>query len=257
MACGHTTGIITTWDLNLIDVLTSVQLLSGLTNNNLLLFKKFKMHAGPVFGCDYSIKLDLLVSGGADDCIKLWCLSSGLILKSLLNQGHWVLRVALLPAPHGSSHNIIVSNTRDGVSKLIWPSSVTCENKLEQMCGSNDKSTSDRMGDIDKIEVEYSVKLNEEGTNFFTPQLQVGTDYCAFIKQDADMKYAYLNICDLETFKQIHNVPLGFKVTKLLAIGNRFALMLSPGSELYTSKLITLDIFNGKIVGEHLIPHSK
>ncbi|KAG7171009.1 F-box/WD repeat-containing protein 2-like [Homarus americanus] len=86
LICGHFVGILTAWDLSKMSEVSCVidNSLGNSPGQYFLLWSKFKMHAGPVFSSDFSEELDLLVSGGADECIKLWCLSTGLVIKYAL-----------------------------------------------------------------------------------------------------------------------------------------------------------------------------
>ncbi|XP_068220548.1 F-box/WD repeat-containing protein 2-like isoform X2 [Palaemon carinicauda] len=261
LVCGHFVGILTSWDLSVMTDHSCIvyDSLNDIPGENTLLKCKFKMHAGPVFSCDFSKELDLVVSGGADECIKLWCLSTGLVVKSLPNQDHWVLRVILLPDLTYESDHVIICMTRDNVNKICWPSS--CDNELN-----NDKSATDdkenvvrvnQMGDLNKIIFQSRIQRNEGNNNFFTPGLQQSTKFVGLIKQDIDEKHANLCIYDIQTFQIVHNITLKFKVKKLLALGNRFALLLTIGNVLYSSTLVAVDIVTGETVGTHPVPHSK
>lgn len=46
-----------------------------------------------VFSIDYSDKLDLLVSGSADETVKLWRLSDGSHITTLTGHSDWVIQV--------------------------------------------------------------------------------------------------------------------------------------------------------------------
>lgn len=219
---------------------------------------KFKMHAGPVFSCDFSEELDLLISGGADECLKLWSLSSGLQVKSLSNQDHWVLKVILKPDLSFTSNHEIVYMTRENVKKISWPSATKCDSEYD-VGESVDSSTDSvkRYGMIEKISANFKISLNEGHCNFFTPGLQFSSKYIGLIKQDVEEKHANLCVFDIETFKLKHNISLNIKVKKLLALGNRYALLLTIGSVLYSSTLVIIDLFTQKIIGTRSIPHSK
>ncbi|XP_069999724.1 F-box/WD repeat-containing protein 2 [Penaeus vannamei] len=252
LVCGHFVGILTSWDLSAMDKQSSV-VYSGVNNHSSeyqLLRCKFKMHAGPVFCCDFSNELDLLISGGADDCINLWCLSSGLKVKSLPHQEHWVLRVILMPVITHSQQHCVISMTRDCVNKLTWDA------HCSESSGTADVG-SRKMGSIDQIQSKMCVRLNEGNHNFFTPGLHCSQKYIGLIKQDIDEKHACLCVYDIENFDLKYNITLNFKVKKLLALGNRYALLLTVGCVLYSSTLMVVDIVTGESIGSHTIPHSK
>ncbi|KAK7075020.1 hypothetical protein SK128_026056 [Halocaridina rubra] len=262
LVCGHLMGILTSWDLSVMNNTDNSCLvydsLSDTPGEDTLLQCKFKMHAGPVFSCDFSKELNILVSGGADECIKLWSLSSGLVIRSLPNIDHWVLKVILLPDLTYALNHTIICMTRNNVLKISWPcnghsdvDNVKSANEYEQ-CGAQD-----RMGNLNKITYQCRIQLNEGNNNFFTPGLQQSTKFVGLIKQDIDEKHANLCIYDIETFQIAHNITLTFKVKKLLALGNRFALLLTTGSVLYSSTLMVIDIVTGECAGTHSVPHSK
>lgn len=228
------------------------------SRNQDYLKNKFKMHAGPVFSCDFSEELDLLISGGADECLKLWSLSSGLELKSLSNQEHWVLKVILIPDLSLTSNHEIVYMTRENVKKISWPSTTKCyseNDKGESIDGSTDSVK--RYGIIEKISANFKINLNEGPSHFFTPGLQFSSKYIGLIKHDVEEKHANLCVFDIETFNLKHNISLNIKVKKLLALGNRYALLLTMGSILYSSTLVIIDLFTQKIIGTRSVPHSK
>ncbi|KAK3851848.1 hypothetical protein Pcinc_041528 [Petrolisthes cinctipes] len=358
LLCGHFTGMLTSWDLS------AMPRPSQSSGNHKpppypsppqaepgALVNKFKMHAGPVFSCDFSEELDVMVSGGADECLKLWSLSSGLVLHSLAFRDHWVLRVKLLPAstsstlPDQSAKHRVIYMTRQRVSKLSWPAvckqncvkrkctmcegktarckqngvqaesgsfeecfsfvsensgatssnssihrgGVTQENTLCKSCdscasgkvtieGSVGDSTSEsrninnssvntasseadsqvkRHGILDKISEDGSIDLNYSDHGIFTPGLQLSSKHIALVQQDLDEKSAKLFLFDINTLAPIRTLALWFKVKKLLALGNRYALLLTPGSMLYSSTLTVLDVVTGEEAGSSTVPHSK
>lgn len=258
LLCGHFVGTLTSWDLcSMNQSRCTVWEHYGIRNQDYLK-NKFKMHAGPVFSCDFSEELDLLVSGGADECLKLWCLSSGLQVKSLSNQDHWVLKVILIPDLSLTSSHEIVYMTRENVKKISWPSATKWDSESD--VGASADGSSDavkRYGIIEKISANFKISLNEGHCNFFTPGLQFSSRYIGIIKQDVEEKHANLCVFDIDTFKLEHNISLNIKVKKLLALGNRYALLLTMGSVLYSSTLVIIDFITSKIIGTRSIPHSK
>lgn len=252
LVCGHFVGILTSWDLSVMDKQSSSKYNDGNSHSSeyQLLRCKFKMHAGPVFCCDFSSELDLLISGGADDCINLWCLTSGLKVKSLPHQEHWVLRVILMPDNTHSDQHCVISMTRDCVNKLTW------DTHCDESSGTKDVVLK-KMGSIDQIQNKMCVRLNEGNHNFFTPGLHCSQKYIGLIKQDIDEKHACLCVYDIDNFDLKYNITLNFKVKKLLALGNRYALLLTVGCVLYSSTLMVVDIVTGESIGSHTIPHSK
>ncbi|CAL4060466.1 unnamed protein product, partial [Meganyctiphanes norvegica] len=252
LVCGHFVGMLTSWDLSEMANLNCATYdfeQSAVDCPDLFLKNKFKMHSGPIFSCDFSQELNLLVSGGGDECIKLWCLSTGLVVRSLPNQNHWVLKVILMPDLSFSSQHTIICMTRDDVNKIRW-SAAGDENSCTL-------SLIDRMGSIDELDIQVCIKLNAGKNNFFTPGLQHSSKFIGLIRQDIDEKNATLMIYNIYSFELVYEVSLQFKVKKLLALGNRYALLLTVGSILYSSTLIIVDIVTGKVIGSHTVPHSK
>lgn len=265
LVCGHFVGILTSWDISIIQKF-AVHDPGNDSDSELSLMKcKYKMHAGPVFSSDFSQELNLLVSGGGDACIRLWCLTTGLLIKSLPNQEHWVLRVILLPVKSCSCQHAIICMTRNSVIKISWPASNKAEFEAEVKAVQNmTDSLSDfsaasvgTVGILDEISDTLCIRLNEGNNNFFTPGLQHCSKFIGLIKQDIDEKNANLCVYDIETFSLMYNVSLNFKVKKLLALGNRYALLLTVGSVLYSSTLNVVDVITGEIAGSHVVPHSK
>ncbi|XP_053636721.2 F-box/WD repeat-containing protein 2 [Cherax quadricarinatus] len=268
LICGHFVGILTAWDVSMMSRLSCVVYNAAGDNpgDHALLRCKFKMHAGPVFSSDFSEDLDLLVSGGADECIKLWGLSTGLLIKSLPNQDHWILRVILLPDLFYSSHHVVIYMTRDNVNKISWPANNNRNfnndlNSVENISNDNNDLNSDcvmdKLGKVDEILLNSHICLNEGNNNFFTPGLQYSSKFVGLIKQDIDEKHANLCVYDIDTFKLSYNIILKFKVKKLLALGNRYALLLTVGNVLYSSTLVVVDVVTGETAGTHAVPHSK
>ncbi|XP_045125810.1 F-box/WD repeat-containing protein 2-like [Portunus trituberculatus] len=259
LLCGHFVGTLTSWDLSSMNQSRCTVWEHSSTRDHDNFKNRFKMHAGPVFSCDFSEELDLLVSGGADECLRLWCLSAGKQIKSLSNQDHWVLRVILIPDLSLTTKHDIVYMTRENVKKVSWPSNVKqdCEYDVPEKGVGSSASSSRPYGMIEKISDNFKISLNEGHTNFFTPGLQFSSKYIGIIKQDAEEKHANLCVFDIETFKLEHNISLNIKVKKLLALGNRYALLLTMGSVLYSSTLVIIDIVTTKIIGTRSIPHSK
>ncbi|KAG0715764.1 F-box/WD repeat-containing protein 2 [Chionoecetes opilio] len=259
LLCGHFVGTLTSWDLMDMRQARCTVWEHSNKRDQYNLKNKFKMHAGPVFSCDFSEDLDLLVSGGADECLKLWSLSSGVQVKSLSNQDHWVLKVILIPDLSLTSNHEIVYMTRENVKKIWWPSVVKrdCESDMGEEGGQGSVSSAKPYGMIEKISHSFKISLNEGHTNFFTPGLQFSSKYIGIIKQDVEEKHANLCVFDIETFKLEHNISLNIKVKKLLALGNRYALLLTMGTVLYSSTLVIIDIITTKTIGTRSIPHSK
>jgi len=269
LVCGHFVGMLTSWDLSEMANLNCATYdfeQSAVDSPDLFLQNKFKMHSGPIFSCDFSKELNLLVSGGGDECIKLWCLATGLVVRSLPNQNHWVLKVILMPDLSFTSQHTIICMTRDDVNKIRWAAGGdenSCVKKKYVEDSAKDEKAAktlsliDKMGSIDELDIQVCIKLNAGKNNFFTPGLQHSSKFIGLIRQDIDEKNATLMIYNIYTFELVYEISLQFKVKKLLALGNRYALLLTVGSILYSSTLIIVDIVTGNVIGSHTVPHSK
>lgn len=261
LICGHFTGILTSWDLSdmnehFFTCYDARPYFMGLEESELSLLKvKYKMHSAPVFSCDFSEDIQLLVSGSADETVKFWCLKTGILLRTLNSRSHWVLRVLLTPfdVPNGKRHSLLTM-TRDSADRYEWPSEPT-QHDLSPASDSENFPVS--CGDLAAIKTTASVKLNESSDNFITPGLQVSARTVALVKQDLQEKQANLELLDRTTLCVRAAIPLSFKVRKLMALGERFALLLTVGKVLYTSTLVVLDLQTRKLVGSHTVPHSK
>ena len=233
---------------------------------------KFKMHSGPVFSCDFSEELELLVSGSADESIKFWCLRTGDCLKTILTCTHWILKVILTPFNEKKSTHSLITMSRETVDKYEWDyepvSSAMEEDELsEATClsyntyydeQSHKALTSLRRGRLEMARRVHNVELNGNSDNFFiTPGFQIGPSYVGFVQQDLQEKEATLKILYKDTFELFKEMPINFKVRKLLAIGDRYALLLTVGKVIFTSTVVVVDFVTGRNVCHRSIPHSK
>ena len=69
-----------------------------------------------VFCVDYSIELDLVISGSSDCTVKLWQMSSGLCLATKLGHEHWLTSVSqeccCLKVPFHPNHILVCTSVK-------------------------------------------------------------------------------------------------------------------------------------------------
>jgi len=212
------------------------------------LLQRFRLHTAPVLSVALSeSSTDLLVSGSADCSIKLWRLSTGELLKTLPNQSHWVLSNILCPpdshtVPRFKGRHLMLTMTRDDIQLWSWE-------KLE---------------DLVQADLYIPLKSVTEAIQsfFFTPGLHFDGARISFIRQmpmfdtqtigDADIV-----ILSAETGKVERSVHVNQKIRKLLAIGERFAVLLLPYLDSKYKNLAVVDLVQGQIVGGATVPHSR
>jgi len=212
------------------------------------LLQRFRLHTAPVLSVALSeSSTDLLVSGSADCSIKLWRLSTGELLKTLPNQSHWVLTTIIC---HPASHNVprfrgrhlMLTMTRDDIQLWSW----------------------ERIDDLVQADLYIPLKSVTEAIQsfFFTPGLHFDGARISFIRQmpmfdtqtigDADIV-----ILSAETGKVERSVHVNQKIRKLLAIGDRFAVLLLPYLDSKYKNMAVVDLVQGQIVGGATVPHSR
>ena len=82
----------------------------------------YEGHVAAVFSVDFSVELDLLVTGSADSTVKVWKLKEGNILQNLpQHRSAWITQVKLF---HGTNSDTTPSSyfilSRDNVSIHLW-----------------------------------------------------------------------------------------------------------------------------------------
>jgi len=212
------------------------------------LLQRFRLHTAPVLSLALSeSSTDLLVSGSADCSIKLWRLSTGELLKTLANQSHWVLSSILCPAdshsvPRFKGRHLMLTMTRDDIQLWSWK-------KLDELV---------------QADLYIPLKSVTEAIQsfFFTPGLHFDGARISFIRQmpmfdtqtigDADVV-----ILSAETGKVERSVHVNQKIRKLLAIGERFAVLLLPYLDSKYKNLAVVDLVEGHILGGATVPHSR
>jgi hypothetical protein len=221
------------------------------------LLHKFRLHTAPVLALDLAIEEDLLVSGSADCSTKLWILSSGQLLRTLSNQSHWVLSVILSPASKHrvkrfQDRHLLLTMTRDDIQLWSWadPQPPLLE-------------------DMAQPDLYIPLKSVTEAIQsfFFTPGLHFDGNRISFIRQmpmfDTQVRNhptigdADIVILSADTGKVVHNVHVNQKIRKLLAIGERYAVLLLPYLDSKYKNLAVVDLLRREVVGGATVPHSR
>ncbi|GLG95355.1 F-box/WD repeat-containing protein 2, partial [Gryllus bimaculatus] len=239
LAVGHNNGCLTTWSLSLTDGCTG------------LFRHEYRSHTGVVMSVNVNCDIDLMISGATDFTAKLWSISSGSLLKTLVPHSHWVVQVTLLPTLENdnsktqfSGVHSLLTMTRDHVRIYSW--NVHSEGKEKY----GDVST------IDKSVIELPLNSVHK---FFTPGCHVVDGNAVYVKQTlikdehGDAEIVFQN---LVTQKVSRRVQLKQKVRKLLAVGEKFALLLLPHSHYSKLNLLIIELSTGNVIGGCHLPHS-
>ena len=158
-----------------------------------------------------STDIDLILSGGTDFMAKIWCLSTGNLVKTLSCHTHWVIQVALLPTLSERNSTTLfkgkhslVTKTRDHVRVFSWPTN------------SEDGSVYGDLSEIENSVIE--IPLNPV-QNFYTPGCFVLNGHVSYIKQsmvkDEEDGNAEIMSHNLTTGLQVCEVHLKRKVRKM------------------------------------------
>ncbi|KAJ9600810.1 hypothetical protein L9F63_001022 [Diploptera punctata] len=241
IVCGHSTGHISIWCLKVSEYCCEA-----------ICLNEFYAHTGVIMSVCLCTDIDLILSGGTDFTAKIWCLSTGNLVKCLSNHTHWVIQVALLPTMTEyndttlfKGKHSLMTKTRDHVRVFSWPTS------------SQDGSVYGDMSEIENCVVEIALNPIQ---NFYTPGCHVHNGNIAYIKQsmvkDHEDGNAEIVLDNIATGSRVCEVHLKRKVRKLLAIGERFALVLLPHSLSDKHNLLVVEVTSGLIVGGCHLPHS-
>lgn len=242
LAFGHSSGHITTWSLDICKESCQASLCW-----------EYYGHTGVIMSISLSTDIDLILTGATDFMAKVWCLSTGSLVKTLSCHSHWVIQVTLLPTLecfngrtlYKGKHSLL-TKTRDHVRIFSWPR----ESKNGKIFGD--------MNEVEKSVIE--IPLNPVH-NFYTPGCYVQNGKVSYVKQSMvkDDEYGNAEIVreNLATRTRVCEVFLGEKVRKLLAIGEKFALILLPHSRTNKYNLLVIDMSSGNAIGGCHLPHSR
>lgn len=242
LAFGHSSGHITTWSLDICKESCQASLC-----------REYYGHTGVIMSISLSTDIDLILTGATDFMAKVWCLSTGNLVKTLSCHSHWVIQVTLLPTLdcfnsrtlYKGKHSLL-TKTRDHVRIFSWPV---------------DSKNGNIFGDMNEVEKSViEIPLNPVH-NFYTPGCYVQNGKVSYVKQsmvkDDEDGNAEIVRESLATRTRVCEVYLREKVRKLLAIGEKFALVLLPHSRTNKYNLLVIDMSSGNAVGGCHLPHSR
>ncbi|XP_067009346.1 F-box/WD repeat-containing protein 2 [Anabrus simplex] len=238
LAFGHSTGHITTWHLNT-------------DRYDATPFQEYRSHAGVIMSLSVCSEIDLMVSGASDSLAKIWCVSSGTLLRTLFDHSHWIVQVTLLPFLDSKPNktlferrHTLLTMTRDHVRIFSWKADSECKSVY---------------GDINTIDESHLVFPLKSVLHFFTPGCHVNAGKVIYINQtmvtEEEAGNAEIIFKSLATQNVVGRVKLFTKVRKLLAVGDKFALLLLPqGHAFFNLRIVELS--TGKMIGGCYLPHS-
>ena len=161
-----------------------------------------------------------MVSGSADLSVKFWNLSNRTLVTTIEDFSHWIINLELKIASQHQieafkNQHILFVMTKEFITCYSW-------NVTEDFPTTKN----------------YEIPLNPADcltfkNVFFTPGMQVFGQRIAYVRQlpmfdthtvgDAD-----LIILDINNGKMLNSVHINQKIRKLLAVGDRFAIVLLP-----------------------------
>jgi len=199
----------------------------------------FGQFSAAVFSIDFSSELNLVVSGSADNTIKLWSLSLGRLICTLHAHTHWVLKVILKPLSQSSEviynapNAYLVSMDKEKI--LLWP--------LDKDITSVPRPVA-------------SIPLLSCPHGFFTPGLHFHDHFLYFIQQNLDVKSS-TTLCkyDIFTKKTVHELKLNLHVKILQAIGSKYVCIITRQCDF--PNLLILDLETLKEVALLHLPLSR
>jgi hypothetical protein len=139
----------------------------------------------------------------------------------------------------------LLTKTRDHVRIFSWPS---------------ESKDGNIFGDMNEVETSViEIPLNPVH-NFYTPGCYVQNGKVSYVKQsmvkDDEDGNAEIVMESLATRTRVCEVYLKRKVRKLLAIGEKFALILLPHSHTNKYNLLVIEVSSGNVIGGCHLPHS-
>lgn len=207
----------------------------------------YMRHGGAIFSFDYSLDLNIVVSGSSDRRVKIWELSSGAQKKTLTDHAWWVLKVILTPYPaeKGSSHqnrHLLFSMDKTTIFVRLM-SFVTGTLSPEGLY----------------ISTLYSVLLQHTSeASLFTPGLHFDGEFLYFPKENLNNRgTAILCKWDVRKGCMISETELNLKVKALLGVGKKYMILLIPTQDKTSPNFVVLDKETKEKVALWKIPPSK
>lgn len=190
-----------------------------------------------------------MVSGSADMTVRAWQASDEKLLKILNGFNQWIVKVLL---QHSSQHSI-EKFQKEHILLVMSTDSITLYSWQEE-------------SSIQDIVLQYQIPLKAADCFYlenvsFTPGLQLFGNQIAFVRQVAmfdthTVGDADLVIIDANTGQLKKSIHINQKIRKLLAVGEKYALILLPYVGPNYQNLAIVDLHQRKIVGGSTVPHS-
>lgn len=191
----------------------------------------YMRHGGAIFSFDYSLDLNIVVSGSSDCRVKIWELSGGNLKKTLTDHSWWVLKVIL----------------------TSYPADKDSKQKNRHLLFSMDKTTifvrlmSLVTGTLSPeglyISTLYSIMLQRtKDSCLFTPGLHFDGEFLYFPKESLDNRgYAVLCKWDVRKGCMISETDLNLKIKALLGVGRKYVVLLTPLQDKTVPNFIVVD----------------
>ena len=253
VVCGHFDGSISSFCVGPHSFPWGGELLSPQPPGSLL--QKYYLHTSPVLSVDLSLVEDLLVSGSADWSSKVWCLSSGQLLKTL--ESDWfVLSCILRPSSEHTvgrfrGRHLLLTMSKFDIQLWSWEAVESPNPGAESLSLLVKPSLCIPL---------YSDTEDIPSPFFLTPSLHFDGQNISFIRQRSmfgNQGSADIVILSADTGEVVHNVHVNHKIKKLLALGKRYAVLLLPDVDFSLMKLAVVDLVTREIVGGFTVPHSQ
>lgn len=239
MICfGHSSGHVSTWNLNYLD-----------NSCTPVLHHTFHGHTGVVMSVSLSMEMDLMVSGASDYTAKLWCVSTKLLIKTISDQNHWVIYVSLIPVVgevntktlFQNKHSLLLK-TRENIKVFSWPQMSDCQ-----------------YGDITCLESSVLQFLPNAVNYIQPPGCFINAGNVVYINQSKatdDTGFAEIVFEDLKSKTCVRRLSSPHIVRKLLAVGDKFAVILLSHFSCSKFNLVIIELANGTIIGGCHLPNS-
>lgn len=169
-------------------------------------------HCGAIFSFDYSKDLNLLISGSADNTMKIWSLSNGICYHTVHDHNCWVLKIILRPYPaeNGSKYQ-----------ERHWLFSMDRSVIIVRLLSLVDPELA--KGGL-YITFLYSITYGQPEVNtLFSPGLFFDGDYLYFSKEQLDnRKLSMFCKWDVKQGRMVSEVALNLRMKALLGVGKKY-----------------------------------
>lgn len=173
---------------------------------------EYMRHCGAIFSFDYSKDLNLLISGSADNRIKIWSLSNGYLNYTVSDHNCWVLKIILRPYPAENG-----SKYQDRHWLFSMDRSVIFVRLMSFIA-------SDLAPEGLYITTLYSITYGRpEIDSLFSPGLFFDGNFLYFSKEQLDnRKLSTFCQWDVKQKCMVSEVPLNLRLKALLGVGKKY-----------------------------------